>query len=198
MSVVLILLSKRRLLKSKNDDLIETLELENIRKGIYSNLQKAKKSSEASLEASKEIGESLKIAKGLVPHGKFEAWVKSHFGRSRQWSSPLMQVADAWESLKKARLWAQERGEVLGTKEDSVDGALALVRRMRRAQASTDETDKPREKRKTASAWKIEAEDLRHQAEDLRQERDSLRQELATAHARIEEMKSREWSAASA
>lgn len=179
---------------SRDDDLIESPELENIRKGISSQLQRAKKSSEASLEVWKTVGESLKIAKGLVPHKQFAAWVKRHFGHSRQWSSRLTKLADSWEDLGKARLWAQDKGEMLGTKEHSVDGALALIGRMERAQASPEEADKPREKRKTASDWKAEAEDWKHKVEDLRHERDKLRQELATAQDRLEQLKAREWA----
>jgi hypothetical protein len=178
---------------SKRVEFVESLELENTRKGISSKLKRESKAAETSLETFKEIGESLNIAKRLVPHGQFEAWVKHHFDCTRKWSAPLMKLADSWESLKKARLWAQEKGEVLGTNENGVYGALALIKRMERAEASAEEADKPREKRKTASEWKREAEDWQHQAEDLRHERDKLRQELGTARAQIEELKSREW-----
>jgi hypothetical protein len=92
----------------------------------------ARKGSAASLLAHKAVGEALIEAKELCPNGYLK-WAKENLDIGKQWCAHLTFLAANWADYDTARSWAEVKGQPLGRKEYGVEGAVALIKRYRKA-----------------------------------------------------------------
>lgn len=155
---------------------------------ILSNFRIARDAGKDSLAAFANIGRDLLDAKeaiGPTPRGAFGTWCEANFPFSKEWRARLMKLAGDWKAIRAAVVWAESKGQVLGRKEYSVDGAFALLAdylakaeisdieadcgeeyadRAREAEAKAAEKEKAKaEKAETKGKGKSEAETLREQ-----------------------------------
>jgi hypothetical protein len=166
---------------------------------ILSNLRIASGAGRDSLAAFAQIGRDLLEAKeaiGPTPRGAFGAWCEANFPFSKEWRARLMKLAGDWKAIRAAMAWAESKGQVLGRKEYSVDGAFALLEDyLTRAEISDVEDDCGAEYAERAREAEAKADERRRKkaekdAEkgDKKSEAETLREQLAEALGRIREL----------
>jgi hypothetical protein len=105
--------------------------LDFLRSNILDNLRQANGAGLDTLRAFRAIGRDLTEAKeaiGPTPKGAFGKWCEENFPFSKQWRARLMALHADWRGVELAMAWAEgTMKRVLGRKEYSVDGALALL-----------------------------------------------------------------------
>lgn len=104
--------------------------LDHIRSMILTDIERSKGAGRETLEAFVRIGERLREAKEMIgteTKGAFGAWCEGNFPFSKEWRARLMKLAAEWPTILRVMDALEAKGKVLGRKEFSVDGALALV-----------------------------------------------------------------------
>lgn len=175
--------------------------LQFIRESIKGNMIQAEGAGLDTLRAFRFIGDSLGEAKDILGKGDFGKWAEAEFGFSKEWRARLMRLAKLWEGVEAAMLWAQGEGRILGRKEYSVDGALALLAEWAREQpeaaralgaAFAEIADKEAEKAEKKAARQAEAEGDEGEggeAGEGESEAERLRKALAEALAEIAKLR---------
>jgi len=97
-------------------------------------LQRGMEQGVASLEAYRDAGAALVELKELLPRGQFGPVAEARCDCCKQWRARLMKLHQEWDDILSARGWAESSGRDLGRKAYSVDGALDLLNRWRRAE----------------------------------------------------------------
>jgi hypothetical protein len=168
---------------------------------IKDDIAQTKASGYDTLLSFKRIGLSLIEAKDMLKDagkGAFGAWCEERFNFSKEWRSRLMRLANDWAGFTAAKAWAEGLGRVLGRKEYSVDGALALIAEWllhdpagaealgeewaARAKAAEEKAAEARQRQSEREAKAEGAEGGRQKAES---EAEQLRAALAEALAKI-------------
>jgi hypothetical protein len=163
---------------------------------ILSNLRIASGAGKESLTAFAQIGQDLLEAKeaiGHTPRGAFGTWCEANFPFSKEWRARLMKLAGDWKAIRAAMAWAESKGQVLGRKEYSVDGAFALLADyLAKAEISDIEADCGPEYADRAREAEAKAADKEQAKADKaeakgkeKSEAETLREQLAEALERI-------------
>lgn len=106
------------------------VNLDALRLSILSAMKRAEGAGLDTLISFRDIGANLAEAKEALAgtgKGAFGKWCDEHFPFSKEWRARLMKLAAEWEYVREAMKWATSTGRILGRKEYSVDGALALA-----------------------------------------------------------------------
>lgn len=166
------------------------------KEAILANLRLASGAGKESLSAFAQIGRDLLEAKdaiGPAPRGAFGAWCEANFPFSKEWRARLMKLAGDWKAIRAAMVWAESKGQVLGRKEYSVDGAFALLADyLAKAEISDIEADCGAEyadRAREAEAKAAEKEQAKAGKAEAKgkekSEAETLREQLAEALERI-------------
>lgn len=175
---------------SENHNANATLDA--IKGEVLNALENAKGAGLDTLRSFRDIGRGLAEAKELIgptPKGAFGKWCEENFPFSKQWRARLMQLAAEWKAVEAAMAWAQGLGRVLGRKEYSVDGALALVAEWIKADPAGAEAlglgERVQAEEEKAAKAQERAREKADRAQAEETEAEALRRMLAEALERI-------------
>lgn len=107
-------------------------EVDRLVERVRFSISRAVRSGRESLEAFRDAGRALCAMKALLPPGRFGEIAEARCKFSKAWRARLMKLNIEWPNVVAAHRWAQGLGRMLGRREYSVDGALALAREHRR------------------------------------------------------------------
>lgn len=156
------------------------VELEALIERCNGAIKRARDGGLVCLEAYRDAGATLLALKLLLPRGQFGPVADERCHCSKQWRARLMKLHRRWDDILSAVRWAEGCAVDLGRKAHSVDGALALLKKWRRA-TNGDGQPTPTARNASSRSDSLAAKNalLREQLSEARAYIASLERELA-------------------